>query len=189
MDLQGLQKIIKTGLFSLADSLASYWPAYGDAGISERNLTAHVANAFLTNGFDVFFEVPLSENAKGKRIDCLFLSYEHKLIVVCESKRLYGVEKAEGIINDIEKINNFELQDEEIEIESSYGLILADTWDGKIARWWISEEETGLEKKDQRWKKLSKIIEKAEFDSITLYHENEQDVHKALFALWHLSQK
>jgi hypothetical protein len=181
-----LQKIIKTGLLSLANSLSSYWPAYDDLGISERNLSVHVASAFINSGFDAFFEVPLSEDDKKKKIDSLFISYEHKLFVATESKKLYGVGKAKEITDDIIRIEEFVLQDDDIEIQTSYGLILAETWEPDIAAWWISDEDyediDGFDAK--RWITLGNMMEKAEVEAITLYHESEQSVHKALYALW-----
>lgn len=185
MDIQGLQKIVQTGLFSLANSLTSYWPAYGSDDITERNLSAHVGSAFLKNGFDVYFEVPISKEDKTNKIDCVFLSYEHKLVIVCESKRLIGVDKAQGIIDDIERIHKFKLIDQGIDIKSYYGLILAYTWKEDITKWWISEENTDeFEEKDPRWRELSKRLKNVESDAITLYHEPKHDVVKALYAIW-----
>lgn len=195
MDLQGLQKIITTGLFSLANSLDSYWPVYDLDDIAERNLTAHVASSFLNNGFDVYFEVPISKKDKDKKIDCLFLSYEHKLFIACESKRLNGVKHAEGITDDIEKIHNFNLQnkEQEIEIESSYGLILAYTWKADIAKLWASKDDTGRlrKKRDPRWEKLGTFINRPDVEGevLTLYHESEESIYKALYAIWQLNHK
>ena len=181
--MQGLQKIIRTGLFSLANSLNSYWPAYGDLGISELNLTAHVGRELINNGFDAFFEVPLSKKNRTQKIDCLFISYEHKLFIATESKKLTGVGKAEAISDDIARINDFVLHEHDFEIEKSYGLILAETWKPNIADWWISEQDIeGF--KDDRWVTLGNLIEKVEGDAITLYHESDDAVHKALYALW-----
>ena len=187
MDIQGIERIVKHGLFSLANSLDSYWPAYGDNGISERNLTAHVSKEFMNSGFDAFFEVSLNKKSK-KRMDALLLCYEHKLYIATESKKLFGPGKAEEILKDIEKIKAFKFQDQDIDIEKRYGLILAETWEPEIDSWWTSDEDQrGLEA-DERWKNLSSSLENLEavVGAVTIFYESEELIHRALFALWEL---
>jgi len=191
MDIQGLQRMVRKGLFSLADSLASYWPAFDDKGVAERNLTAHVCKEFLNCGFDVFFEIPLGMKKQSERLDCLFISYAHKLYVAVESKKLYGPQKAAEIKGDIERIYEFKLQDEDIDLNSAYGLILAETWRPDIATWWISDNDEADLGDDKRWKSLEDALEipDIEVESITLYHESDKKVHKALYAIWPMRVK
>lgn len=200
MDIQGLQRIVRTGLFSLANSLASYWPPYGDKGMAERNLTGHVAAAFLAEGFDAYFEVPLADNSESydttERIDALFISYQHEIFIVVEAKKLYGAEKANEIIKDIGRIKAFELQEQNIDIQNSYGLILAETWDIETAEWWISYNDSLDPNGEFRWNdlrnKLQELKDKyLEVEAITLQHnlmpnsqKDKYEAHKGLYALW-----
>lgn len=194
INIQELQRIIRTGLFSLANSLASYCPSNGNKGMAERNLIGHVASAFLANGFAAYFEVPLASGTEvdgtAGQVDALFISHQHELFIVVEAKKLHGAGKANEIIREIDRINAFELQEQNIDIQKSYGLILWETWAPEIVNSWNSSNDP-LDPNDLR-KQLQELKDKIlEVEAITLQRnlirnskKDRYEVHKGLYALW-----
>jgi hypothetical protein len=91
---------------SLQGAFGIYWPTYGNTGAHERNLSLHVACAFINSGFAVFGEGH-TEGRAGQRYDVLACSPDRKLFVAAEFKLLWKDAKAIEMKADIERLREF----------------------------------------------------------------------------------
>ena len=145
-------KIIESTIIQAKDnfrrSLEFFWPAYESNGFAERNITFQFAHAFANRPCAcVFMEVPYF-NKKSKvhdlHIDCYV--FDQQIGIFIESKRLYSIEKAESIIKDINKMNQENISYiinnlHEGNIPNTvYTLILAESWNQGISKWWVEGE-------------------------------------------------
>ncbi|WP_441292596.1 hypothetical protein ACSRUE_21335 [Sorangium sp. KYC3313] len=91
---------------SLQEAFAIYWPTYGNTGAHERNLSLHVACAFMNSGFAVFGEGHTEGRAR-QRYDVLACSQDRTLFVAAEFKLLWKDTKATEMKSDIERLREF----------------------------------------------------------------------------------
>ena len=126
-------------------SLDDFWPAFDNNGFNERNITFQFARAFASRPCScAFMEVPFL-NKKSKRRNLHIDSYvfDKEVGIFIESKRLYSVEKANSIIDDIKKMNHENISYILDELhqnnmpKSIYTLILAESWSRDINDWWV----------------------------------------------------
>jgi len=135
-------------------SLDKFYPAHGESGFNERNLTFQFVHTFanrpLASGF---MEVPFlnkETNRHDNRIDAY--AFDNKIGVFIESKRLYSIEKEKSILGDLERMNeeNISYILNECHIKRSYhpseiyALVLIESWSVDINSKWIKGEIENL---------------------------------------------
>jgi hypothetical protein len=176
MTIGTIDRIVKNGIISLRKSLWEYWPAAGLNEIAERNVSTHVAHLFLQSKWKVFAEASFPYKA-NKRVDLLAIQVGKKTLVVGESKLLHDSTKAASLAQDGKRILSFHLSDEHEpppKISNRFGLLLALTWNPKVAKWWVAHP-THLSQPEQNsgngWKSLGKFMDnqKAKCRAILLY--------------------
>jgi hypothetical protein len=123
----------------------NFYPADGSTGFTERNQSVNFCNAFekiYKNAF-TWYEVPFKEDSNN-HFDAIVVNPEEKEIFIVESKRFSNPnQKLISFGKDIRRILNRDnrtqiikrLNDNEEELYSVYGVILADVWyETKIKR-------------------------------------------------------
>jgi hypothetical protein len=128
--------------------LCRYKPWHGDNGITERNLSFQFATAFLNlnqNGL-VFMEVPFAITTDGPRryhLDAYLHTNEFDFLLEC--KIVFTSSHIRAIAADIERMRHIpkHIYDRHIDTKpnKTYGVVLAETWDHKIAEWWKNENK------------------------------------------------
>jgi len=143
-----IERIVRRGAASLAESVHFYWPsAKLQNEIPERNITLHLAHAFLSEGFLTYGEAH-PDGSADSFLDLLALQPHQKVVVACEFKRLYGDERyAQAVVNDAQKVLAFKMQQSpalrhpELEVTHGFGLLAAITWLENYARWFTTQED------------------------------------------------
>lgn len=144
---------------SLSRSLYFYWPSRhnpneGNA-LRESNALLHLSHICLNQGWAVFSEAARHEQAGGW-LDLLAYHPDLKVQMRVEGKRLIKEESFGEILDDVAKINRFQLnardnQGAEILTPSRcVGLIVAVTHSREIADWWVSTEVVTKAVEDER---------------------------------------
>jgi hypothetical protein len=104
--VERIDAVIVVAARTMRDSFRVYWPTHGDTGAHERNLSLHVASAFLNAGFAVFGEGHRDGEA-DVRYDVLAYSPEQSLFVAAEFKHLWSPGSARSMRDDIERLRDF----------------------------------------------------------------------------------
>ncbi len=89
MNVIEIDRIVRRGAASLAESLHYYWPQTGNNEAPERNISIHLGRAFLDAGFLVYGETH-SRDDVNTRLDLLAIDPSAGALVACEFKRLYS---------------------------------------------------------------------------------------------------
>lgn len=188
MTIITIDRIVKKGIESLRTSLWNYWPASGENEIAERNVSIHVAHQFIQSRWKVFAEASFPYKA-SRRVDLLAIHVGKKALVVGECKILHDSTKAAGLAKDGKRILTFHLSDE---YESPpltshrFGLLLALTWNPKVAKWWTQPTHTPLpdQSSGNGWESLGKFLSrhKAMCGASLLY--KYRDENKKLHEHW-----
>lgn len=167
MDTAHIERITRRGAHTLRDALWEFWPGYEKNEMAERNLTVHVAHAFMQEGFVSYQEVPLQSGTK-EHLDLMLWHPQRRILVACEAKRFYSVGKATEIQADVERLLRFAPQDLESP-KKTYGMILACTWRKDYAHWWSSDDSVPPSK-HERWKELGAhpALDDAHWGSVVL---------------------
>jgi hypothetical protein len=137
MKAVSIERLVRRGAASLAESRHLYWPTNGRNDIAEHNIAIHVGRAFLEAGFAAFGEA----HADGRtdfRLDALFLEPTHGIAVMTEFKRLYNDAQAVKMVADVDRILNFKMRSDlhpGVKIERSFGLVAATTWQPEYIAW------------------------------------------------------
>lgn len=100
-----IEKAMETLRSDYQESLESYDPRKGKNGITERNLTFQFVKAFLQQNDKAhsFMEVPFKpRNQKYKHFDAII--FDPVSLIIIESKRLFQIDKARDIHNDVDRI-------------------------------------------------------------------------------------
>ena len=153
-----IETIIKTSAQNFKRMLDNLYPAQGNNGFNERNISFQIANAFqnLYKNGNVFMELPLF-NSKEKRwsyhVDGYFFTDEIGIFYEC--KRLYSAEKLDSIRYDVDKLQPKNVEESlkemaEIIPKDIYVLIVADTWSNGIREWWLDGTDD-----NKRWDRTS----------------------------------
>ena len=134
-----IEKIVKSAARSFEKSLKVYWPSEKGNEICERNTSLHLSHALLRKGFAVFAEC----HKKGKtnsRFDIVAIHKNRSVQIVAEAKRLYSLQMARSIRDDVVRIGSFKLIDSELDhqLDHKYGIVLATTWRAEYREWWTS---------------------------------------------------
>lgn len=163
MTISSIDRIVKKGIKSLKNSLWEYWPAAGQNEIAERNVSIHIAHQFIRSRWKVSAEASFPYKA-NRRVDLLAIQIGKKAFVVGESKLLHDSTKAASLAKDGKRIMTFRLSNEHDwppPISQRFGLLLALTWNPKVAKWWsthpthapLPEQSSG-----NGWKSLGKFL-------------------------------
>lgn len=97
--LDEVEMRLKEAAESLRASFSLYWPTWGKTGAHERNISLHVAHAFLRNGYAAFGESH-SDGSAHSRFDVVAVTRNH--VIACEFKQLWTPSKATGDKNSME---------------------------------------------------------------------------------------
>jgi len=190
-----IERIIRHGLASLSEALYYYWPSAGKRNeLPERNISTYVASSFIEKEFIVFTEANFPRDAL-RRIDFVAIDLHKDIMVVGESKKLHYPSDAEKMLGDIKRISKFKLSDEHEkppDIKSTFGLLLATTWDENIFKWWESEDHSGKPTKGEKsdsWKELGEELDRPNVrcGSYLLGYDDKDKkyhTHKGLYALF-----
>ena len=133
------------------NDLKHFYPAQGENGINERNLTYRFMSEFSKkyNNSRCFLEVPLLNKSTNKfdlHIDGLII--HDGIAIFIESKRLYSKEKATLIDKDISRLNYSNLTSiiaNHGRIESPnqfFALLIAETWETRVRDWWVGKQSS-----------------------------------------------
>jgi hypothetical protein len=150
---QIIENTIKKASKKFQYQLKRYWPAEGNNGFNERNLSFLFANSFLSRpGACSFMEVPFL-NGKSNRYDQRFDAYvfDKKIGIIIECKRLHQVEKHKEILKDLKRMNKNNVNKilrrhkNNSKPKSIYALIIAESWSPNINNWWINGSSEKLE--------------------------------------------
>ena len=108
--LDEVEKRLKEATSSLKESLGSYWPTHDDRcshGAHERNISLHVAHAFLGKGYAAFGESHGKEKGAKVRFDLVAISKSKDHVIACEFKQLWTPSRAESMKEDFHRLNAF----------------------------------------------------------------------------------
>jgi len=138
-----IERIVRLGAESLADSIYYYWPSSGDNEIPEANITVHLGRAFLNSGFLCFAEAHTRDKVKP-HLDLVALSPSDGTVVVSQFKRIFNPERVNSLTKDVAAIRDFRLQDknwrdERLESGRAFGLVAGTTWMPEYAKWWAQD--------------------------------------------------
>jgi hypothetical protein len=197
MTISSIDRIVKKGIKSLKNSLWEYWPAAGQNEIAERNVSIHIAHQLIRSGWKVSAESSFPHKA-NRRVDLLAIQIEKKAFVVCESKLLHDSTKAASLAKDGKRILTFHLSDEHESpppISYRFGLLLALTWNPKVAKWWVTHP-THMSHPEQNsghgWESLGKFMDdhKAKCRASRLYRYRDENKkfqeHWVIYAIFKL---
>lgn len=151
-----IEGVIEDARSNFASMLERFYPAQGDNGINERNLTFQFAHAFLNRSpkGNAFTEIPLHHAGHwGRHVDAYV--FDNQIGILIESKRLYSSEKKGLIRDDIAKLNPQDVEQTLRVLHEKwvkrkrrpkrlYVLILAENWNPNITSWWLGKSETTL---------------------------------------------
>lgn len=105
--LKQVEDVVLAAASSLQKSLGSYWPTCGDQGAHERNISLHVAHAFLNKGYATFGESHGHDDNADERFDLVAIPPARDHVVACEFKQLYKRAMAVGMLADFERLREF----------------------------------------------------------------------------------
>lgn len=105
--LKLVEDVVRAAASSLGKSLGSYWPTCGDQGAHERNISLHVAHAFLNEGYATFGESHGEKKGAKVRFDLVAISKSQDHIIACEFKQLWTSSEAESMKEDFHRLNEF----------------------------------------------------------------------------------
>lgn len=158
-----LERIVRRGASSLAESLNFYWPSNGLNEIPEANQALHVGHAFLDAGFLAFAEAH-RDGDTSKRFDLLALEPRAATLVVGEFKRVFS-KTVGGLASDAQRIIEFSprasprLERTAGELKSAFGLVAGTTWSQGYAEWFLDDDEAAEDPSggdlDSLWKLIA----------------------------------
>jgi hypothetical protein len=197
MTISSVDRIVKKGIKSLKTSLWEYWPAARQNEIAERNVSIHIAHQFIRSGWKVSAESSFPYEA-NKKVDLLAIQIEKKAFVVCECKLLHDSDKAASLVKDGKRVLAFKLSDEHYPaplISQRFGLLLALTWNPKVAKWWERPSHMSLPEQNSGtgWKSLGKFMDrhnaKCRASRLSRYRDKNKKFqeHWAIYAIFKLS--
>ncbi|TAK29414.1 MAG: hypothetical protein EPO40_10395 [Myxococcaceae bacterium] len=180
MELIDIERILRRGASSLAESLHFYWPSHGNNEVPEANIELHLAHALLESGFFVYGQAHPSGTA-NTRLDTVAVDPRNKVHVVAEFKRLYNVDQARAMVADAERIIAWTPQAQGwrhpgLNFGRKFGLLAATTWKAEFAKWFTTDDAkmrdpTGDDGPfDELWKKLPKQRTIWDALPLTSYH-------------------
>lgn len=156
MDEAAIKRIVESAAGSFKKSLKVYWPSEGGNEICERNVTLHLSHVLLKKGFAVFAECH-KKGMTSSRFDLVGIDTASSAQIVAEAKRLYSLQMARSIRDDVVRMSTFNLIDGELDrrLNHKYGIVLATTWKAEYQQWWISTDGASPTTRSEReWNKI-----------------------------------
>lgn len=133
-----IERIVRRGAMSMADSPHFYWPSVGRNDVPERNISLHLGHVLLANDFFLFAEAHNHDDA-NVHLDLLALHPSKETLIAGEFKRLYSNEKAWAMVADLDRLRAWQLgQDRghsQLRTSHRFGLLAATTWSRPYAEW------------------------------------------------------
>jgi hypothetical protein len=152
VDIYEIERTIRRGGSALAESLYQYWPGFSNqADMAERNTTLHVGHELIKSGFDLYAEHPFKIDKRKQYLDLLALSYKEKIQIIIEAKKGSGKRVIKSIHNDLRKINNFTLSEQEAwpsikgHFTKKFGVIICTSWNDNFIKWWENPNNESLD--------------------------------------------
>lgn len=105
--LMQVEDVVRAAASSLGKSLGSYWPTCGDQGAHERNISLHVAHAFLNKGYATFGESHGHNDNAQERFDLVAIPPAGEHVIACEFKQLYKRPMAVQMLADFERLREY----------------------------------------------------------------------------------
>jgi len=183
-----VNKILHNAQARFEGWLRRYKPWHVDNGITERNLSFQFATAFLSlnpNGL-VFMEVPFATTTSGPcryHLDAYLHSDEFDLLLEC--KIVFAPSHIRAIAADITRMGNAldHIYNRHVDTKPSktYGVILAETWDPKIAGWWKNRNE-----EMPKWSRAC-LPDEWHYDFVEVTQVKEKTTEWTLFWLYGVS--
>lgn len=143
-----VNKLLLNAQGRFKDWLNRYKPWHGDNGITERNLSFQFATSFLSLNQNrlVFMEVPFATTPGGPcryHLDAYLHSDEFDLLLEC--KIVFAPSHIRAIAADIDRmgyaLDHIYNRHVDTKPNKTYGVVLAETWDRKVAEWWKNRNE------------------------------------------------
>jgi hypothetical protein len=129
---------------SLKRALAYWWPAQGNADVSEATYVLHCACALNGHGWLTYAEVQVA-GVPSAHFDLVAVHPEHRCVLVVEAKQLYSVEKACSLGQDWERLKTNGVPSQYRPLPSDlcrYGCLVASCWvdqNASYVDWWRSD--------------------------------------------------
>ncbi len=197
-----IERILRKGAASLAESLQFYWPSSTPENEAlERNISMHLAHAFLTADFFAYTEAHTAGRT-DRFVDLLVLQAAEKISVAGEFKRLYRHYEARKMLTDLDKLLAFEMQTgprlrhKGLQIDHHFGLLAAMTWIPDHAQWFTTTSQDAEDPTGGALNQLAAILPRDEtiWNAYTLknYHHAEANrvlTHWLVYALFPLDGK
>lgn len=148
-----IDAIVDNARTRFATWLDRYTPWHGENGITERNLSFQFATAFLDINPDglAFMEVPFAATEGGplrNHLDAYFHCDRYDLLLEC--KVVNAETGIHAIAGDIIRLWHRTLHDQICRShqyatpKKTHGVVLAETWYPKIAKWWKGGDSVEL---------------------------------------------
>lgn len=190
MQISQIERVIRHGLQSLKKSLRLYFPLPTKGHeLHERNLSIHVASAFLKDGCHVYTEAWFPKNNK---LDLLILDKASESQIALEAKILSDKHKAQEMTEDLARVTKFEMIKKELPFDPQkrVGVLLAATWDERFKDWWEREKNHPLHPKgetDKRWRDLGERLDNSDALCFThVLYKAESEKEAPFTTLWAL---
>jgi hypothetical protein len=179
-----IERFVRRGAASLAESLHFYWPSTGRNEIPERNISLHVAHAFIDASFLCYGEAHTNDKT-NLHVDLLAVHPAAGVFVAGEFKRLYDGAQARAMVEDAARLQQFKMQQRSqlrhpgLQIARQFGLLAATTWDEKYARWFTTTAGKALDPTGGAFDQLLKMLPQKDtiWNAHTLinYHDADAD--------------
>lgn len=149
MKIIDIERTVRRGAASLAESVHFYWPAATPQNeIPERNITLHLGHAFSNAGFLTYCDAH-NDGSTKTFLDLLAVHPYEKVLVACEFKRLsWDARQSQGMVDDAQRVLRFKMQKSPelrhvgLEVGRGFGLLAAITWLQPLARWFTTFEQS-----------------------------------------------
>lgn len=140
-----LHRLLTDTATSLSKSLQQYWPSKHNAitgnALHEGNISIHLGHVLLSKGWAVYHQA--ARQAESGWLDLLAFDPVDRTQLRVEVKRLIKIDSCRSILDDIDKINRFQLNkvdNEGAEILNPariIGMIVALTHNPVMERHWV----------------------------------------------------
>ena len=198
--VQALESLIAKACGTLDAGLQVFWPAVNHMrnGLSEAHLTLQLAHAAQSAGWCAYPEVgSQSFEAGHTRIDLMLLKPEESgsssCLALVECKKLYSVEKAEEMLQDLQKMQRLEFRsgfrDRAQWAEApSYAIWLAFGFSESWRTWWCAPY---LYDNGGAWDRMHHVLTKDALlfgaHSLQAHHPASRAHHHVLYAIFPVS--
>jgi hypothetical protein len=145
MKLIDVERIIRRGAGSLAESLHFYWPSTGNNEVPESNIALHLGRAFMDEGFLAYSNAHTKDDVKV-HLDLMAMQPRAQILVAGEFKRIYNSDQVRKLVDDLTRILKFRPQDDAqlrhagLNVGESFGLLAGTTHNEKYAHWFATDE-------------------------------------------------